>query len=71
MPLEADYSIDKYISGVSTFEGYFSFQFIFNDGTRSKCSESSITRAADQTTLVPEDKKEWFDTMIPEGTQIS
>ena len=71
MPREADYSIDKYITGVSTFEGYFSFQFIFNDGERSNCSDLSLARTADQTFLVPEDKKEWFDTVIPEGTEIA
>jgi hypothetical protein len=46
MPLEAELSYERHIVGVSTFEGYFGFQFIFSDGSRSNFSDSNLVRAA-------------------------
>ena len=57
MPPEADYNFDTYITGVSTFEGYFAFQFIYNNGTRTDCSDTSLVRTSGTTSNMPSERK--------------
>ena len=51
-PHEKKYTIDRYVVGVSERSDEISFQFIFNDGTRTKANETG---------LVDSKKGEWRD----------